>query len=114
MAEPFEFTLDEDGSLGLESAVAQAVGAASVCWESMEGTGVFQEDRATEIVKALMARIYREGNNAILGTYLDRQIAKWRDVRDDLNMNMQQRAMAVHYIDAFQEVRQSIVGVMLP
>lgn len=34
----------------LEEVVGQAVGAASVCWESMEGTGIFQEDRARQIV----------------------------------------------------------------
>lgn len=34
----------------LRGVIGQAVGAASVCWESMEGTGVFQSDRASRIV----------------------------------------------------------------
>jgi hypothetical protein len=39
-----------DNPTNLEEVVGQAVGAASVCWESMEGTGIFQEDRARQIV----------------------------------------------------------------
>lgn len=50
----FEFYREYDGSLPLESAVFQALGAASVCWESMEGTGIFQSDRAKEIGEALL------------------------------------------------------------
>lgn len=41
----------------MDEAVHLAVGAASVCWESMEGTGVFQDDRAREIAEALLERI---------------------------------------------------------
>lgn len=53
----FEFAREEDGSLSLESAVFQALGAASVCWESMAGTGVFDSDQAKEIGEALLAEI---------------------------------------------------------
>jgi hypothetical protein len=41
----------------LEEAVFQALGAASVCWESMEGTGVFQSDRAKQIGEELLGII---------------------------------------------------------
>ena len=48
------------GAETLEEAVFTALGAASVCWESMEGTGVFQSDRAKAIGDALLARIRTE------------------------------------------------------
>lgn len=58
--EPFEFQQEHDSSLSLESAVFQALGAASTCWESLHGTGVFQSDRAKEIGEVLMAKIREE------------------------------------------------------
>ena len=54
---PFTFDREDDGSLSVESAVYQALGAASMCWESMEGTGVFNSDRALKIGEALLAEI---------------------------------------------------------
>lgn len=41
----------------LETCIYEAIGAASVCWESMEGTGVFQDVRAKAIGDQLLARI---------------------------------------------------------
>lgn len=41
----------------LETAVYEAIGAASVCWENMSGTGIFQEDRARDIAEQLLHRI---------------------------------------------------------
>ena len=38
----------------LRQAVYQAVGAASVCWESMAGTGVFSTTKACEVADALL------------------------------------------------------------
>lgn len=38
----------------IEEVVGQAVGAASVCWESMEGTGVFDDARARQIVEDVL------------------------------------------------------------
>jgi len=52
--EEFDFTREHDGSLSIESAVYQALGAASVCWESMSGTGVFDSTRAKEIGDVLL------------------------------------------------------------
>lgn len=46
--------------LTLEESVYQAVGAASTCWESMEGTGIFQDDQAREIASTLMGKIRQE------------------------------------------------------
>lgn len=44
-------------NLTLEEAVFQALGAASMCWENMEGGGIFESDKAKVIGEALMARI---------------------------------------------------------
>lgn len=38
----------------LEEVIGQAVGAGSVCWESMEGTGVFKDDVARQIVEEVV------------------------------------------------------------
>ena len=56
----FEFQLEDDGSLSLESAVFQALGAASVCWDTVENAGVFHSDRAKEIGDTLVTFI-RDG-----------------------------------------------------
>lgn len=45
----------------LEEAVFQALGAASACWDNLEGAGVFESDRAKAIGDALMARIRQAG-----------------------------------------------------
>lgn len=39
----------------LEEAVYLAVGASSVCWENMSGTGVFNDARAADIAKSLLS-----------------------------------------------------------
>lgn len=55
---PFEFARGyDDGDLPIKSAVFQAIGAASVCWESMAHTGIFDDRRAVAIAKALMAQV---------------------------------------------------------
>lgn len=41
----------------LDSLIFQALGAASTCWESLEGTGVFQSNRATEIGEDVLTTI---------------------------------------------------------
>lgn len=55
--QPFTFTREHDGSLTLESAVYQALGAASVCWENPGGAGFFDSTRAKEIGEELLAFI---------------------------------------------------------
>lgn len=50
----FEFQVQENEKLTLQNAVFQALGAASVCWETPEGAGVFQSDRAKAIGDALV------------------------------------------------------------
>ena len=47
----------EPGATTLQEAVFQALGAASVCWDDMSGTGVFQSDRAKQIGDELMVFI---------------------------------------------------------
>lgn len=53
-ATAFDFQRDEDGSLTLQSAVFQALGAASACWENLAGAGIFESDRAKEIGERLV------------------------------------------------------------
>lgn len=53
----FEFSLEDDGTLSLESAVFQALGAASACWENLSGAGVFQSEEAQEIGNVLVEAI---------------------------------------------------------
>lgn len=54
-SKPFGFSHEEDGSLSIGAAIRQAVGAASMCWESMSATGVFDDKRAAEIADTLQA-----------------------------------------------------------
>ncbi len=52
-----EFTDSENGGDGtLESAVQQAVGTASVCWDTLP-TGIFDDRTATAVVNGLVAWI---------------------------------------------------------
>lgn len=51
----FEFRSEHDGTLSIESAVYQAIGAASMCWEGVEKAGVFQTEQAHLIAQALLA-----------------------------------------------------------
>lgn len=53
----FEFQPDEDGTLTLRSAVFQALGAASTCWDNLSGAGVFQSEKAQEVGDKLLAAI---------------------------------------------------------
>lgn len=55
----FEFSPDENGKLTRESAIMQAVGAASMCWEFPDRAGVFQVERARDIGLALAAFLYQ-------------------------------------------------------
>lgn len=69
----FDFTYEEDGSLSLEAAVFQALGAASTCWERLSGTGVFDSDRAKTIGEALVGFI-RDHEKPLLGLATTRQL----------------------------------------
>lgn len=51
---PFEFVTSRDEPLTLESAVFQALGAASTCWDHPEGAGVFHSDEARNIGEKLL------------------------------------------------------------
>jgi hypothetical protein len=65
----------------LTSAVLQAVGAASVCWATMDGTGVFDEQRALEVAYGLIDYLGRFGEaewDDATG-----QAARWLDEHDD-------------------------------
>ena len=53
----FDFTKNSNDELTIDEAVFQAIGAASVCWENMEGAGIFDSDRAKDIGDKLLAFI---------------------------------------------------------
>ena len=56
--EPTEQIINFDTEAdSIEQAVFLALGAASTCWESMEGTGEFQSDRAKAIGQDLVQYI---------------------------------------------------------
>lgn len=46
--------------------------------------------------------------------YLDRGIRAWRIKRDDQKNGLEDRGIAVYYIDAYQSVRTSLFGETLP
>lgn len=54
----FEFTEREGEPLTLETAVFEALGAASMCWTETP-TGIFDDTRASVIGHALVERIRR-------------------------------------------------------
>jgi hypothetical protein len=49
------------------TAIQEAIGAASVCWESLEGTGVFDSDRAKKIADELYAHLFPDDAIAEVG-----------------------------------------------
>ena len=52
-------------------------------------------------------------DNAVMD-YLDASIRAWRVKRDNTANNLGDRAMAEHYVDAYQSVRTSLFGETLP
>lgn len=58
----FEFSPEHDGTLSLESAVGQAIGAASMAWIDTP-QGQFDEAWASEIVTELVKFINERENN---------------------------------------------------
>jgi len=55
---PFKFQPEHDGSLTVESAVYQALGAASMCWDRVgDEASVFDDTTARAIGEALLERI---------------------------------------------------------
>lgn len=52
MSQTKELILDH--SVGIEEFVGQAVGAASACWETLEGAGVFDSERAVRITEEIL------------------------------------------------------------
>lgn len=46
-----------DADLTLDELAHQAVGAASMCWENVEGAGVFDEEQARFVANGLLVRM---------------------------------------------------------
>ena len=69
---PFEFQRGHDGSLPVESAVFQALGAASMCW-SETPKGIFDSTRAKEIGDKLLELLGHPQTNPYAGVLLSPQ-----------------------------------------
>ncbi len=79
--EPFAFQPSEGQELSVEEAVFQALGAASMCWDTTP-TGIFDSTRAKEIGDALMAELRPHLKSVLDGTdrvtiYED-SVGQWR------------------------------------
>jgi len=62
--EPFTFVRSSEADITLEEAIGQALGAASMCWETPEGAGEFNSTRASEIYLALYKIIKEKAKSA--------------------------------------------------
>lgn len=56
-----EAILELDVSVDIEDAVMRAMGAASMCWENLEGAGVFESERCKTIGEELIAYFMSKG-----------------------------------------------------
>lgn len=58
-----------DPDCGLKTFIGEAIGAASMCWATPEGAGIFDSTRASAIVDAVYERVTRrrESETALLG-----------------------------------------------
>lgn len=72
----------------LETKVFEALGAASTCWESLEGTGVFDSDRAKDLGDELVAWIRTQARlsqtEPLLGLARTRHLINELSARCDL------------------------------
>lgn len=83
----FKFSPDDrevDDSVSLNSAVFQALGAASACWEYLERAGVFDSEQAERIGQALLQKI-REDEGPKLGLATTRQLLEEIKTRIDMD-----------------------------
>jgi hypothetical protein len=78
----FEFQREQDGTLPLEVVIFQALGAASVCWETPEGAGVFDSTRAKAIGDAVLS--YLKDN---MGPQLG--LATTREILDEIKTRIE-------------------------
>ena len=61
-----------DDAENTHAAVFQAIGAASMCWETIERAGVFNSDRTKEIAEDLLA--FLDAHQPLLGFATTRQL----------------------------------------
>lgn len=72
----FDFQTVPGEELGLDSAVNQAIGAASACWEHLDRAGVFDSDRARAVSERLKDFVidWALGRGPMLGLATTRQL----------------------------------------
>lgn len=86
------------------SAVFQALGAASVCWEHMSGTGIFDSDRARQIGEALLVWLGTH-EEPLLGVAPTRQLLDELATRMEITQNSSAgRALAVQCREALDRL----------
>jgi hypothetical protein len=69
-----------DGATNDREAVFQAVGAASACWDNLEGAGVFESEKAKDIGEELMGWV----NRPRLGCATTRELIAELEARADV------------------------------
>lgn len=79
----FEFHKEHDGSLGLRSAIFQAIGAGSMCWTEPPH-GIFKDDWARDIGEALMEFI-QDQEQPLLGLATTRELLAELSTRIELD-----------------------------
>lgn len=57
----YDRAVQEGGADPLASVIAQAVGAASACWDNLPGAGIFMDQAAVEITDNLLAFLREQG-----------------------------------------------------
>lgn len=89
-SEPFAFQTREGEEIGLEEAVFQALGAASVCWDNLDGAGIFDSSRAREVGDKLMALISERFDQVwASASRSGREKAEWVSAPEILDMVVQ-------------------------
>lgn len=68
------------------------------------------ENEKTEILTLILETVPFEKKHVL--DYLDRAIRKWRERRD--GDHHAYKLVAMYYVDAFQSVRKSLFGELLP
>lgn len=57
----YDRAVQEGGTDPLANVIAQAIGAASACWDNLDGAGIFQDQAAVEITDNLLAFLREQG-----------------------------------------------------
>lgn len=83
-----------DPDCGLKTFIGEAIGAASMCWETLEGAGVFDSTRAKAIVDAVYERATRRREEgALLGLATTEELLEEIRTRIEIDGKLQYRTV---------------------